>query len=96
MHTRRKFRDLTKTTIPEDVQQANTKFVRMLAAAYSYYIENEDTGLTDYEYDALTQEVSALEDKITHSKKYLVDFDSLKTSSSLFYIKKKEYTSDDE
>jgi NAD-dependent DNA ligase len=63
----------------------NEKFELMLKAAYEYYHEFNNI-MMDHEYDKLTREVSQLQDQITHKNKDLVDFDSLKRSSSLFYI----------
>lgn len=62
----------------------------MLKAAYLYYWTDEEI-MSDKEYDMLTKFVSAYEHEITHPLKHLVDFESLKTCSSLHYINKEDY-----
>lgn len=68
----------------------NQKFDLMLKAAYEYYWLDNNI-MEDWEYDQLTQEIYHFKDQITHKDKDLVDFDSLKNSSSLHYIPRKAY-----
>lgn len=69
----------------------NQLFQQMLDAAYEYYCLDNNIML-DCEYDFLTREVAELKDKITHKDKHLVDFEALKTCSSLHYIPRKSYS----
>lgn len=69
---------------------ANRKFEEMLKAAEEYYW-NDNSIMSDFEYDDLTKEVYLLKDQITHPKKHLVDFDQLRKCSSLFYISRNKY-----
>ena len=66
------------------------QFELMLKAAYAYYWL-DDPIMPDYEYDRLTQQVAQNVNNIDHPKKDLVDFEALKTCSSLFYIPKRSY-----
>lgn len=77
-------------TVKNIKDDANAKFQLMLDAAKAYYLDF-DPIMEDHEYDDLTKKVSAVEKHITHHKKHLVDWESLKTCSSLYYIKRKDY-----
>lgn len=68
---------------------ANKEFLLMLRAAYHYYWL-DDPIMEDWEYDYLTKQVANNEENITSKHKKLVDFKSLKTCSSLYYIPRKK------
>ena len=58
------------------------KVTTYLVCSYLYYIQYEDTPLTDFEFDTLCQELLNEFDTLEHEFKYLLEKESLKAGTA--------------
>ena len=71
----------------------NARFNVYLRASYKYYITEEETGLSDYEYDLLCHTLKKDWDDITHPHKHLATIEDMGCGTG-FSIKKEDYPED--
>lgn len=64
--------------------------VHYLIASYAYYILDENV-MTDADFDMLSRRLLAAWDTFEHRHKHLVNVESLKETSTAFYIKEEDY-----
>lgn len=64
--------------------------VHYLIASYAYYILDENV-MMDADFDMLSRRLVAVWDTFEHRHKHLVNIESLKESSTAFYIREEDY-----
>jgi hypothetical protein len=80
---------ITDDLIPESLKIGRLVPLYLMSSFLYYYCD--DAFYTDEEFDILAKRLLTHWGEISHPHKYLIDFKSLKKTSSAFYIKRHEY-----
>lgn len=72
------------------VEDSNHHYHRWLIAGYKYYIQDDGSYMSDYDYDFLAHLLLKNWDKVTHPAKALINEDSLRCGSA-FHIREDQY-----
>jgi hypothetical protein len=80
---------ITDDLIPETLRPQRLVPLYLMSSFLYYYCD--DAFYTDEEFDILAKRLLAHWGEINHPHKHLIDFKSLKKTSSAFYIKREFY-----